>query len=287
MIRVELKSGDGLAGGRPWLRSLVRCFQEGLVAAGRLGGADGRFGTETKNAVKAHQRECGLPETGLADRPTWDSLRHHLAGAYAERQRAVGAGALRGFRGDLGFIHDMEGHRGCAYWPGGASGVTLDPGVDLGFADAARLAWYRHLLTPAQLRELEGVLGLRGAEAEAALVARPALRSVAITRAQAAALMPRVCRAYWEGVLGRFPVLGCARTPASVQTALLSLAYNRGARNRGLARLALPLAARRWEEAARRIGRMQQAHPLAGVRRRRRAEACLIRAEIAFLGASP
>ncbi len=282
MIRIELKKGDGLAGGRPWLQSLVRCFQEGLVAAGRLGGADGRFGTETENAVKAHQRERGLPETGLADRPTWDSLRHHLTGSDAERLRAVAARALRGFRGDLGFIHDMEGHRGTAYWPGGASGVTLDPGVDLGFADAERLAWYRPLLTPGQLRDLESVLGLRGEEAEMMLEARPALRGIAITREQATALMPRVCRGYWEGVAGRFPVLGGARTPASVQTALLSLAYNRGAHNQGLERLAPPLAARNWREAAGRIGQMQQDHPLPGVRRRRRAEADLIRAELAF-----
>ena len=35
---------------------------------------DGIYGAETAEAVRAHQRECGLPVTGRVDRETWDSI---------------------------------------------------------------------------------------------------------------------------------------------------------------------------------------------------------------------
>ena len=72
-------------------------------------------------------------------------------------------------------------------------------------------------------------------------------------------------------------------TPGSVQTALLSLAYNRGPRNPRLDPLAAPMDARDWAGAADVIANMQQDHELPGIRSRRRREAGFIRAELALV----
>ena len=60
---------------------------------------------------------------------------------------------LRDFDGDLGFLHDEEGHRGKPYYPGGEhSGVTFDPGADLAHIEGSLLELYRPLLTDEQTR---------------------------------------------------------------------------------------------------------------------------------------
>jgi len=71
---------------------------------------------------------------------------------------------------------------------------------------------------------------------------------------------------------------------ATVQTVLLSLAYNRGSQNGALQILGDPLAAGDWREVARLVGGMQQNHDLVGIRKRRRWEAALIEAELAWTG---
>ena len=91
---------------------------------------------------------------------------------------------------------------------------------------------------------------------------------------------PYVIEPYWVAISRRFPILQEADTPGSVQTALLSLAYNRGSRNRGLAPLEEPLKNKEWGHVADLIGGMQQDHRLEGIRKRRRMEADLIRKEI-------
>jgi GH24 family phage-related lysozyme (muramidase) len=70
-------------------------------------------------------------------------------------------------------------------------------------------------------------------------------------------------------------------TLPAVQTVMLSLAYNRGARNKALEELRQPLEAKNWSEVADLVGAMQQDHQLAGIRKRRRMEADLIREELA------
>ena len=60
---------------------------------------------------------------------------------------------MEGFRGDLSWVHAREGHAGKAYWPGGVSGVTLDPGVDLGHVRPELFETaYKELLTSANSR---------------------------------------------------------------------------------------------------------------------------------------
>ena len=81
---------------------------------------------------------------------------------------------------------------------------------------------------------------------------------------------------YWVAIRKRFQSLNNADTPAGVHTALLSLAYNRGANNRALEVLSLPMEQGQWVDCAQLIAGMQQNHHLEGIRKRRRMEAQVI-----------
>lgn len=179
------------------------------------------------------------------------------------------------FDGDARWVHAQEGHNGSAYWPGGSSGVTLDPGFDLGAGSwSAFEEHYAPRLTAPQLDACKRVRGLQGGQAKKALTRYPALRTIRITRAVADELFPLVAAPYWAALVRRFP--GLSHAPGPVQTALLSIGYNRGSGNKDLAQLAAPIAAGQWNRVASLIHGMQQLHPLPGIRRRRRAEARLI-----------
>lgn len=189
---------------------------------------------------------------------------------------------MPGFRGDLAWIHAWEGHRGRPYYPGGAwSGVTLDPGADLGHIDWALFrAAYGRVLTRDELAACARARGLRGAAAGSRLENDAELRAIDITRAQATSLMPVVAAPYWQQIARRFPVICAPGAPSVVQTALLSLAYNRGPHNSALGTLTSPLSegARSgdWRPLAAAIDQMQNDHPLRGITRRRDAEAALV-----------
>ncbi|MFQ5752543.1 MAG: hypothetical protein ACE5HI_11150 [bacterium] len=189
---------------------------------------------------------------------------------------------LNGFRGELKWVHNREGHAGKAYWPGGKSGVTLDPGVDLGYAEPAMVeSIYRPLLTSEQYTAIEKVFGIRGDAAKQALDADPVLGSIQINRSQATEIFDFAAQPYWEAIIKRFPALTDPDTLPSVQTVMLSLAYNRGALNRGLEVLKQPIEEKNWSQVAQLIGSMQQDHPQEGIRKRRRMEADLIQSALA------
>jgi GH24 family phage-related lysozyme (muramidase) len=99
----------------------------------------------------------------------------------------------------------------------------------------------------------------------------------------AASIMPFAALGYWNRIRRRFQALQDPTTPASVQTALLSLAYNRGPANTYLEPLGTLLECRDWSNAAAKIAAMQQNHELEGIRIRRREEGLLIEAELDFL----
>jgi GH24 family phage-related lysozyme (muramidase) len=282
MIFVLLRRGDGLRSGRAWLGSVVRNLQLGLAQAGHSVSTDGKFGSGTEDAVKAFQRGQGINESGIVDKPTWAALARHLRAAIGLAQEETQK-LLNGFAGDLDWVHEREGHRGTAYWPGGASGVTLDPGVDLGHVDSALIdRLYGPLLSADQCLAAKKCLGLKGDTAKAALSADPILETIRIKREDAERLMPFAAESYWKKIAARFPLVSTPGTLPSVQTVFLSLAYNRGAGNSDLDQLKSSLDRAEWAEVADRVGAMQQDHELEGIRVRRRDEANLIRAELEY-----
>jgi hypothetical protein len=186
------------------------------------------------------------------------------------------ADLLPGFRGDLAWLHAREGHNGRPYWPAGKSGVTLDPGLDLHHADWTLVeSVLKPHLTASQLRRLKVVRHLMGPEAKPAA---KALSDIRISRELASELLPQVADPYWRTLVRRFP--GILDGPPAAHTALLSLAYNRGAGNRALSVLRPWIAAGDWAEVGREIRRMQQDHKLSNIRERRVLEGDLILAAV-------
>ncbi len=283
MIRATLRRGDGLGSGRIWLSSVVKNAQMGLVAAGHPTDTDGKFGSGTERSVKDFQIANGLPATGIIDKATWAILSDGLKDALGEQQQLI-AKLLKSFQGDLEWVHEQEGHIGKPYWPKGQSGVTLDPGVDLGYAEPTLIEkLYRPLMSPAQYAAVEKVFGLRRETARNALAANPDLHTIRIREDQAESIMPYTAQPYWEGIAKRFRPLQNTDTLPSVQTVLLSLAYNRGVHNSYLEPLGRLLETQKWAEVANKVRGMQQGHKLKGIRVRRRREADLIRAELDYL----
>lgn len=184
---------------------------------------------------------------------------------------------LPGFRGDLAWIHDREGHVGRPYWPGGESGVTLDPGIDIGYCDPALVhSLFADSFSAEQLAAVQGAHGVTQQDAESLLERDEILASCRVSRERAQHLFPYVASPYWEALTERFPTLTEATTPPAVHTALLSLGYNRGPHNRHLGVLQGPLERRDWRALAATIAGMQQDHVLRGIRERRRLEASLV-----------
>ncbi len=283
MIKAKLQRGDGIRRDRLWLRSVVRNAQCGLIEAGHPMTADGKFGGGTRKAVRDFQTASGSASIGVIEGTTWKALEPFVAQGRSGLE-AKERTSLERFRGDLDWVHQQEGHNGRPYWPGGVSGVTLDPGVDLGHASPDIVeALYDPLLTKQQMRLLREVFGLKGQDAKDALKQIPDLKTIRISHEQALEVMPHAAKPYWDGIRKRFSAVQRKDTLPSVQTVLLSLAYNRGIRNRALEPLGPLLQARDWSAVATTVGKMQQNHQLQGIRRRRRDEANVIRAEMGLM----
>lgn len=193
---------------------------------------------------------------------------------------------LTGFRGDIEFVHSLEDYRGAksVYWPGGNSGVTLRPGVDLGYADPGLVQdLYLRFLTTQEWRAVQGSFGIRGPSAKQHIRTNRYLRRIKITYEQGTVLFPLAAKPYWDQIIERFPALLAPNVPGGAHTALLSLAYNRGPWNRGLAGLEDNIQNQDWLGLADEIGAMQQNHRVHHVRKRRRMEAQKIRDSAAML----
>ena len=125
-------------------------------------------------------------------------------------------------------------------------------------------------------------LAVIAAQHDDLLRADPDLQSIRIERDHALRVLPHIAVDYWKDITRRFPVIEAPDTPPSVQTAMLSLAYNRGAEHAELETLRSGIELRDWHGVADRIAVMQQDHLLPGIRRRRGMEAALIRDELDF-----
>ena len=240
---------------------------------------DGHFGPGLEKALCELQEAEGLTPDGVVGDKTWEILADKSPHACPIELDTSGLG---GFRGDLHWLHQWEGHAGKPYWPKGKSGVTLDPGLDLGHADPMLVEKVcGPVLSEAGMTALRSVLGKKGEDAQKVLDETPDLASIRILRTTAARLLPQVAQPYWSQLCKSFEALASPSTPASVQTAMLSLGYNRGTANRDLEALKEPIGRGDWQTVADLIGNMQQDHKLEGIRKRRRAEGDLIRAALA------
>lgn len=108
-------------------------------------------------------------------------------------------------------------------WPGGASGITIGIGFDLGYEPS--LEPWRGLINTRDFERLHGVMGLKSSRAKAAL---PKVKDIVIPWKTALrvfddyTLPVEIAKTHQA-----FP--GLWRLPLDVQGALVSLVYNRGA----------------------------------------------------------
>jgi hypothetical protein len=181
-----------------------------------------------------------------------------------------------GFRGDAAWVHALEGHCGRPYWPGGESGVTLDPGVDLGHADETLVVrCYHDVLVEREMQACLRAMGNTGHSARRRLQKNRRLQGIRITADEASLIFPKVALPYWRAAVGRWPEL--REAPPPVQTVVLSLSYNRGPANRDLAPIGEPIRATDYEALADVVEEMQDNHRLVGIQQRRDREAAYVR----------
>ncbi|UTW46314.1 peptidoglycan-binding protein [bacterium SCSIO 12696] len=302
-----LKHEDGFPHKNPSVNHEVKHLQRLLrLIFDKPIAIDGLFGRKTEKMIFDVQQHGQLQKTGIVDDATWRVIESTALSAHAAEptdaklsasqrsqttsnlnddrgklnleKSAIDHNQIDGFRGSLERIHRWEGHAGKAYWPGGNSGVTLDPGYDLGQQPFDRtLHLYRDILDRTQLRAAEDATGLRGQQAKRQLRHSSELVSIRVSRSQALSIFPILISPYWLAITQRFPALTNTATPPEVQTALLSLAFNRGPSNLGLVVLKPHIQIEDWLSCSREISAMQQDHQLRGIRQRRREEAELIK----------
>lgn len=140
--------------------ALVVQMQSLLVEAGyplEKYGADGSFGSETKAAVLALQKDAGLPETGACDAATWKALEQKAAEMEAEEH--VNPYAMptkdlaRGAKGEgVMWIQWELTDAGISC---GSYGIDGDFGKDT----LAAVLRFQNLAFPAEPEEWDGIVG--------------------------------------------------------------------------------------------------------------------------------
>jgi GH24 family phage-related lysozyme (muramidase) len=123
-------------------------------------------------------------------------------------------------------ILDAEGLNQPGRWPGGASGITLGFGYDLGHVhpEELRQDWRGHL-APEILDRLAPACFLRG---RAAAAAAPRLADITVTRAAAVTVFLERSLPLYERRTREAFGPGLELLPPDAQGALCSLVYNRG-----------------------------------------------------------
>jgi hypothetical protein len=189
-----------------------------LNRTGALLDPDGAFGGGTEDAVREFQLACRIPVTGIIDAVTWISLR-----AMPDPSRDIPTRAVAFIgREEVGNrrLYDM---RQRPTWPGGASGVTIGVGYDLGYQGAFEADW-SGVLTPAQMASLRPWIGIRG---QAAAAGPAMLADIAVPWRAAWSVFIR--RTLPQNVGDTRKVfLRSSEMPKLCLGVLVSLVYNRG-----------------------------------------------------------
>jgi len=182
-------------------------------------------------------------------------------------------------------IFEFEGVDQPSEFPGGASGITIGYGYDLGQepADDFHADWTQYLAA-ADLALLNGVLGLQGAAAQAKAAS---LNSIHIKESDSQAVFLERSVPKYQGLTEEaFP--GVDALPADAQGALLSLVYNRGTSMNGDSRSemrairdAVPAGdLQKIADQLRAMKRLWVGKGLDGLLKRRDAEADLVESSI-------
>jgi hypothetical protein len=189
-----------------------------LNRSGAILDPDGNFGGETVDAVCEFQAGRGIPVTGIVDAVTWRELR-----AQGEPSREIPTRAVAFIaREEVGSrrLYDTNPRPG---WPGGASGVTIGAGYDLGYQPTFEADW-AGLLTFSQKTVLKQWVGIRGLDASAGPAA---LTGIAIPWTTAWTVF--IGRSLPQSVSEtRNAFYGSMNMPRLCFGALVSLVYNRG-----------------------------------------------------------
>ena len=120
-------------------------------------------------------------------------------------------------------------------WPGGASGVTIGIGYDLGYSSVAKMRreWGGRI-SESDIKALEKVCGLKGEDARAK-VNLVSIKSVSVPLESASKVFYlSSLPVYAAKCLKAYP--GVEKLPADAQAAMLSLVFNRGTRKSGSTR---------------------------------------------------
>ena len=190
-----------------------------LNRAGAILDPDGDYGGGTEAAVREFQTANGLPVTGTIDADTWQRLRGLPEPSPDLPTRAVAFIA----REEVSSRHYYDTKCACPTWPGGASGVTIGVGYDLGYQGEFDADW-SDLLTPVQMDALRPWLGRQGAAASAG----PAqLQAISIPWHAAWTVFIRRSLP-GEITLTRGTFHGPVALPPLCLGVLVSLVYNRG-----------------------------------------------------------
>lgn len=200
----------------------VALAQELMNRDGALLEADGDFGPATARAVAEFRAANGLLPTGLVDAEMWA-----LLGILPEPSADIPTRAVTFIaREEVGGRDFYDRHAIHPEWPGGASGVTIGVGYDLGYQIGFVADW-RDLLPTADIAALVPWVGITGTRARDAI---SGLARISIPWAAA-----------WQGYVRRTLPEEVARThrtfapppgkalPPLAFGVLVSLVYNRGA----------------------------------------------------------
>lgn len=166
-------------------------------------------------------------------------------------------------------------------WPGGASGITVGIGYDLGYSTPDQIvADWKDYLTPDVIREMQKYAGLTGQQAHAVL--GESREHIVIPWNAAMAVFMKHDMPKWESrVLKACP--GSDKLPAGCFGVLTSLAYNRGAsftkagdRYEEMRAIRAHVNAEEWDKIPDEIRNMKRLWPdVTGLRDRRDHEAAL------------
>ena len=172
-------------------------------------------------------------------------------------------------------------------WPGGASGVTVGIGYDLGYATAGRIqSDWKNFLTPDVILAMQRCAGVTGASARNLLASvRP---KILVPWEAAMSVFINVDMPKWEALVLK-AVPGSDKLPPDCIGVLTSLAYNRGAsfskagdRYREMRDIRAHVASGEWDKIPGDFKSMKRIWPdVAGLRGRRDREAALFQKGLA------